>query len=132
MALSERNSTASLKRAVSYKLRHGRPFPFGELAHGTRGVVTDYRSLFGLKDDEQAREVVRLLGMKKRRANELPCPCGRRLERCGLNDALREFRPLAHRKWGQEHTNQLSRAFPILPANESRQQLTRAIPEQST
>ncbi len=55
--------------AVSYKLRHGGPFPFGELAHGTPGVLTDYRSLLCLKDDEQAREAVRLLGMKKRRAN---------------------------------------------------------------
>lgn len=95
--------------AVSYKLRHGGPFPFGELAHGTPGVLTDYRSLFGLREDDQAIEVIRLLGMKKRRANKLPCPCrcGYRLGRCKLNRRMMAFRSLAGRRWYRDHLQSL-------------------------
>src|ERR1051326_5548167 len=68
--------------AISHKLRFGGPLPFDELQHGTPGILSDYRELFGLETPGQAQHALTLLGMKKRRANKLPCPCacGKRLE----------------------------------------------------
>jgi hypothetical protein len=87
--------------AVSHKLTYGGDLPFGELAHGPAGELMDYLELFGLRTVEQARMVVQYLGMKERKANKLPCPCGcgRRLGRCRFNMKLREFRRLAERSW---------------------------------
>lgn len=87
--------------AISHKLNSGGPLPFGELAHGSKGMLADYAQLLGLKQPEQAKAALRLLGMKKRRANKLPCPCGcgLRLGRCKFNFRLREFRGLASRTW---------------------------------
>ena len=87
--------------AISRKLKSGGPLPFGELAHGSKGMLADYVHLFGLKRPEYARYALQLLGMKKRRANKLPCPCGcgLRLGRCKFNLRLREFRSLAGRSW---------------------------------
>lgn len=87
--------------AVSHKLTYGGQFPFGELAHGLAGELMDYIELFGLKTVEQARIAVQCLGMKERKANKLPCPCGcgRRLGRCRFNMKLKEFRRLATRSW---------------------------------
>lgn len=87
--------------AVSRKLRSGGALPFGELAHGDKGLFADYAELFCLKTPEQIRYGLRLLGMKKRRANKLPCPCGCgvRVGRCKFNLRLREFRKIASRIW---------------------------------
>jgi len=87
--------------AISHKLKTGGPLPFGELDHGVDGLFVDYLQLFGLKTREQLIYAFRLLGMKKRRANKLPCPCGCgiRLGRCKYNFRLREFRKVASRTW---------------------------------
>src|SRR5205823_1562005 len=70
--------------AISRKLKNGGPLPFGELAHGRKGLRDDYAFLFGLRQPQNVGRVLQLLGMKKRRANKLPCPCGcrKRLGRC--------------------------------------------------
>ena len=85
--------------AISHKLRFGGPLLFGELAHGAPGEFADYADLFGLRSGEQAKIAIKYLGMKKRRANKLPCPCdcGRRLGKCRFNWRIREFRRLAER-----------------------------------
>ena len=87
--------------AISHKLRFGGPLPFGELAHGAKGMLEDYVRLFRLRNPQQARYTLRLLGMKKRRANKLACPCGCgvRLGKCKFNLRLRGFRLLASRSW---------------------------------
>lgn len=87
--------------AISYKLMHGGGLPFGELAHGLPGELMDYADLLGLKSPDQAKIALGYLGMKKRRANKLLCPCGCRLRlgRCPFNTKLREFRLLAGRTW---------------------------------
>jgi hypothetical protein len=66
------------------KCERGEPLPFGELAHGTRGLLDEYRAILGAKDDRVCVEMLRLVAMKKRVANKRPCPCGsgRRLGRC--------------------------------------------------
>jgi len=87
--------------AISHKLRFGGPMPFDELQHGLPGILMDYADLFGLKTPDQALNALKLLGVKKRRANKQPCPCacGRRLGRCKLNARLRQFRQIASRAW---------------------------------
>ena len=87
--------------AIAHKLRNGGPLPFGELDHGVDGLFADYLQLFGLRTREQLIYAFRLLGMKKRRANKLPCPCGCgiRLGRCKYNFRLRTFRKVASRTW---------------------------------
>jgi len=87
--------------AISRKLKDGGPLAFDELAHGSKGLLADYVDLFRLKNPEQADYALKLLGMKKRRANKLPCPCGCeiRLGRCRFNWRLRQFRSLASRSW---------------------------------
>lgn len=86
---------------ISHKLKFGGDLPLGELAHGSPGELADYANLFGLKTPEQAARAVEMLGMKKRRANKLPCPCGcrKRLGKCRFNFRLKEFRDLASRTW---------------------------------
>ena len=87
--------------AVSRKLRQGGDFAFGELAHGSPGELADCVDLFGVSTTDQARIILHYLGMKKRRANKLPCPCGcgKRLGMCSFNRRLEIFRQLAERSW---------------------------------
>jgi hypothetical protein len=89
--------------AVSVKLAGGGSFILGELAHGATGELEDYRALFGVDSRDQVRLTVKYLGMKKRRANKLPCPCGcgTRLGKCKYNRKVAEMRRLTDRKWYQ-------------------------------
>jgi hypothetical protein len=87
--------------AISHKFIYGGDLPFGELAHGSPGELMDYVGFFGLKTLDEARRALQYLGMKKRRANKLPCACGcgQRLGKCRFNFKLRKFRQLAERSW---------------------------------
>jgi hypothetical protein len=87
--------------AISHKLRFGGELPFSELKHGKTGEIEDYMELLALKRPEQVQWAIRLLGMKKQRANKAPCPCGcgQRLGRCSFNKRLRGIRQLASRSW---------------------------------
>lgn len=87
--------------AIVRKLKSGGPMLFGELGHGATGLFLDYAYLFRLRTSEQAKYALKLLGMKKRRANKYPCPCGCRkaLGRCNFNRRLNTFRLLASRSW---------------------------------
>ena len=96
--------------AVSRKLETGEPLVFGELAHGDRGRLADYQLMFGLKSVQAVIETLRMLGMKKRRANKLSCPCGcgQRLGVCGYNKRIAGFRELTGRSWFRKEFNDLS------------------------
>lgn len=74
--------------------------PFGELSHGARGLRDDLASLIGVDDDLVLLGLVRLLAMKKRKANKRPCPCGTgmRLGRCH-NRKLNGLRDKLGRRW---------------------------------
>ncbi len=62
----------------------GITLPFGELAHGRRGLIDDFKSLYLVNSDEAAIGLVYLTSRPKRKANHQPCPCGSelRLSRC--------------------------------------------------
>jgi hypothetical protein len=78
----------------------GGALPFGELQHGSQGLRDDLASLLGIEDDHTLFDFVRLLAMKKRRANKVPCPCGSslRLGRCH-NRRLNMLRSRLGRRW---------------------------------
>jgi hypothetical protein len=67
----------------SYFKRNG-VMPFGDLAHGARGLREDLMAIFRTKRENAIPHFVRFGSMKKRIANKQPCPCGggRRLGRC--------------------------------------------------
>ncbi|OHD27788.1 MAG: hypothetical protein A2Y38_10920 [Spirochaetes bacterium GWB1_59_5] len=87
--------------AVCLRERHGGPFIFSELSHGGEGLIEEVRDLLVLPSDRAAVAVIRLLSMKKRGANKMPCPCGcgERFGICQLHGKLYNFRSLETRKF---------------------------------
>jgi len=49
--------------------------PFGELGHGSAGVLAFYKDLFGVQDDLAALRLLRVLADDDYRG-PMPCPCG--------------------------------------------------------
>lgn len=92
--------------AVSYKLRNGGDFIFGELAHGDQGIMDDYSYMLGLKERSQITKAIQLLSVKKRIANKryCPCRCGKRLGACSFHNKLNEFRQMAPVSWFKAHS----------------------------
>jgi len=74
----------------SYFEKHGR-MPFGELAHGERGIIEDYQRLLHVSSIEGCASMLLLIGQKRRLANKQPCSCGSgiRLGRCHNRTANR-------------------------------------------
>lgn len=99
--------------AVSHKLAQGGEFAFGELPHGSTGELADYGDLLGLHTTNQVMKAIRYLGMKKRRANKLPCACGcgQRLGACAFNERIRKLRRVAERAWFRQLLSELSRTY---------------------
>ncbi len=93
--------------AFSYFQKYG-VLPFGDLAHGLKGIRQDYASLFGVKDEDAAGKMVRLASMKKRSANKYPCPCGsgRRVGKCH-NRRINQLRKQLGRSWFASEYRQL-------------------------
>jgi hypothetical protein len=107
---------------ISHKLRHGGKLPFDELAHGVAGLLADYVELFHLRHPRQVLNTLRVLGMKKRRANKKPCPCdcGLRLGKCNFNRTVARFRAIReigrpfYRAHAQQCEDQIVAAIEIL------------------
>ena len=57
-------------------VERGGTLPFGELAHGTKGLREDLADLVGFTDERILDQFVRLISLKKRHANKRGCPCG--------------------------------------------------------
>jgi hypothetical protein len=95
--------------AASHKIMHGGKFIFSELSHGNPGIIQDYQDLLGLTSRSQVAAAITLLGIKKRLANKLPCPCGcgMRLGACPFRYILNKFRKMAHRSWFIAHSKDL-------------------------
>ncbi len=54
----------------------GEAMPFGELRHGTLGLVDDLGEMLGASDPEIATAYLQAIRRKKRVSNKRPCPCG--------------------------------------------------------
>lgn len=85
--------------AMSLHLKNKNGFVFGELYHGTAGVIQDYIEIFGLKTVDQLIETIDILSMKKRVGNKQTCPCGceRVITRCRLIKIVNEYRDVMTR-----------------------------------
>ena len=59
----------------AYWERHGE-MPYGELAHGRKGVLRDMASLFHVDSEQAALQMIELAALKQGVANKHPCPCG--------------------------------------------------------
>ncbi len=95
--------------AISYKIFNGGPMLFGELAHGSQGIFQDYARILGVQSHDQVLNSLYLLGMKKRRANKLPCPCrcGKRVGVCRFNQVIAKLREVELRGWYRSQHNEL-------------------------
>jgi hypothetical protein len=84
--------------------------PFGELEHGVRGLLDEYREITGANSDRACISFLLLAGKRKRIANKLACPCGsgRRLGRCH-NRMLNRLRNNASRSWYRGSVEYLER-----------------------
>ncbi len=83
--------------AVSIKMIFKIDMPLGELSHGKKGLLSDYKDLFGLNTYEQVEQTLRLLNMSKKRARKekYPCGCGKPLRQCSFNAVLKKFHVIA-------------------------------------
>jgi hypothetical protein len=90
--------------SYEYKKRFG-SYPYGELSHGTSGLIDDYELLFDIKGKKALSQAFRALSNRKRVANKLicPCGCGRRLGVCKYRFKLNRFRGLQKRRWYADH-----------------------------
>ena len=97
--------------AVCIRERYGGPFTFSELSHGGEGLIEEVRDLLVLPSDRAAVAVIRLLSMKKRVANKLPCPCGcqERFGICQLRGTLRDFRSLESRTFYKDYLQRMQK-----------------------
>lgn len=82
--------------AVSYKLKNGGEFIFGELKHGLDGELSDYENLFQVHGKSAVKNTLIALSTKKRIANKkiCPCSCGYRLGTCAFHHRLNPFRKI--------------------------------------
>ncbi len=85
----------------TYYERHG-ILPFGELAHGDKGIREQLAVLFCATSAKRPEEFLRLAGLKKRVANKRSCACGsgKRLGRCH-NRRINHLRKTLGHKWFQ-------------------------------
>ncbi len=91
--------------AISYKLKYGTDMILGELDHGVQGIIQEYSKLLGLRNQDQIKQALYLLGLKRRIANKKQCPCGcrRRLGACPIHRRLNKFRRIATTAWFRHH-----------------------------
>ncbi len=82
--------------------------PFGELPHGTPGLLEEYGRLTGATSTAACIGFIECLGLRKRVANKRMCPCGsgRRLGRCH-NRRINPLRGVASRAWYRGTARQL-------------------------
>lgn len=121
IAVSTQELTAYAEEAIvpylcafSHWEETGEWFLFGELAHGAPGLLNDYANILNLDDPEEITEALRLLGMKRRKANKRPCPCGcgDRLGVCRYNETIRRLRDRHGRPFFRQLYRQLVEQTP--------------------
>lgn len=105
--------------AVSHKLKNGGTFIYGELRHGSDGIVDDYKDLLGLQTESQVIKALKLLGMTKKRANKkiCPCGCGTKLGICEFHNKLNQLREIASPQWFRKTLKQLKREIQLKRGN---------------
>jgi hypothetical protein len=90
--------------------------PWGELEHGSRGLLHYYRHILGTKSARACVGLLRLGAMRRRIANKLRCPCGsgERVGRCH-NRRINGLRSSCGRRALREAQAELERQIAIEP-----------------
>ncbi|EOV1174364.1 hypothetical protein ACOLZ1_003935 [Vibrio fluvialis] len=90
--------------AVSHRVEFGN-FPYGELDHGEKGLIDDYSEMLRVNGKASVLLALKALGLRKRVANKLLCPCGcsYRIGSCNYRFFLNEFRQIERRRWFRFH-----------------------------
>lgn len=85
----------------SIKRQNGGSLIFGELSHGIQGLLEDYKKLFSLKKEEEVREFLEILSLKKKIANKIQCPfgCHKILSKCSHKKIIDKYRKIAPRHY---------------------------------
>lgn len=65
--------------SFSYFENNKNEFPYGELEHGAKGIISYYMELFEVKSADTVLNILYHLSFKKVRGH-LPCPCGSSLK----------------------------------------------------
>lgn len=88
--------------------------PFGELAHGARGLLDAHRAYFGVSDDAVCLALLNLVATKRRTANKRVCPCGSdlRVGRCH-HRSINRLRILAARSEFAAEAAYIRRRLPV-------------------
>jgi len=74
-------------------------FIFGELDHGSKGILKEYKEIFSVTTNDQVLNILLCISKKKRIANKriCPCGCGYRLGKCKRHFIINKIRYLAPR-----------------------------------
>ncbi|XMA23573.1 hypothetical protein M9428_00810 (plasmid) [Bacillus bombysepticus] len=91
--------------AVTVNIQKGVGFPFGELEHGSTGLILDLQDFFHLKDPLQVYQMLKILSSKKKIANRMACPCGckQRVTQCNyFQNVLKMRRVLTRAEWEEQ------------------------------
>lgn len=86
--------------SMSLYLKGTKTFVFGELSHGTSGILEDYCQIFDLETFPQVLNLIDILCMKKNIANKQICPCGcnQIITKCKVHKKIVEYRKVMSRK----------------------------------
>lgn len=97
--------------AYTLKQEKGKPFVFGELAHGSIGLINDFKELFNLSKEIHVLYMLEILSMKKKVANRQTCPCGcgKRLTTCNYFTQVKKMRKLFPRSEWKKNKNMIKR-----------------------
>lgn len=84
---------------------------FGELSHGTKGLIEEYKEIFKLKNEEQVLDTIHLLTLPYQLAKESKCSCGcgQKLKKCDFKNKIKEYKDYAVESWYKSHLNILKR-----------------------
>lgn len=90
--------------AITIKMDTGKDFVFGELEHGSQGLIEDFKRLFNLSEEKQVFHMLELLSKNKKASNRLNCPCGceKRLSTCRYFEKVQHMRKRFSRSEWQE------------------------------
>lgn len=90
--------------AVTINTQQNAGFPFGELEHGTTGLILDLQDFFQLKDSSQVYQMLKILSSRKKVANRMVCPCGceQRVTKCNYFQHILRMRKVLNRSEWEE------------------------------
>jgi hypothetical protein len=77
----------------------------GELSHGNKGLIEEYKELFELDHKNQVLDTIYLLTLPYQLAKEIKCSCGcgRKLKDCDFKNTIKKYKKYAAESWYQKH-----------------------------